>query len=353
MRERVKIVYFINSLGVGGAEVGMCRLLNGLEESRYDITVIVLDDQTELIDQIPAWVNVIRLQSFIRGHLTLGWEIFQSIRNADIIVGSLYHAAMTAKFMGLLKPNAKIATWRHNTAFKTQTRERTFKWTSKLTDVVLADSKAVAKTLIRDLQIDDSVVHTVPIAGINLNDYTQAKHDKKDTITVGTVGNLIEQKNHTTILDVAEQLQESSIQFEIAGDGKLREQLESERSQRELSNVTFHGFVDDIPGFLSELDIYFQPSHYEGLCITVLEGMAAGLPIVGSDVGGISRTVEDGKSGYLFDSTNTEQFASAIRKLSQDSQLRAQFGKFGRETVVKGYTQEILVSEFEKAIEDS
>jgi glycosyltransferase involved in cell wall biosynthesis len=352
MAERVQLVYIINSLGVGGAEIGMCRLFDGLDANSYDITVFALDEHTAVADQIPSWVDVVRLRSASQGRLRVGWRLFQSIRKADVIVGSLFHAAMIAKLGGLLNRGGKVFTWRHNTSFKTSKRKAAFKWTTGLTDVVLADSAAVAETLIDELGIDDDIVHTVPIAGIDPSSSFQAQHEETDTIVVGTVGNLIEQKNHATVLDVAEQLQGSGIRFEIGGDGLLREELEAEIRQRALSNVTLHGYVDDIPEFLSSLDIYFQPSHYEGLCITVLEAMAAGLPVVGSDVGGIGRNVEHGRSGLLYVPDNRDGFASAIRELAEDSQQRAAFGNRGRKTVEDRFTQEQLVSEFESAISD-
>jgi glycosyltransferase involved in cell wall biosynthesis len=226
-----------------------------------------------------------------------------------------------------------------------------FNLTSGLTDVVLADSGAVAEALVEETHIDSSLVHTVPIAGIKLSDYPIVDHEETDTLVVGTVARLTEQKNHSSILDVAERLQNTNIRFEIAGEGELRNQLEEEIERRELANVTLRGFVEDIPGFLTDLDIYFQPSHHEGLCITVLEAMAAGLPVVGSNVGGIAENVTHGKTGFLYDSTSTDVFTSAIRDLAQDSVLRAELGQAGRETVKKSFTQTTLVSEFEMAIE--
>jgi len=347
-----KLVYIINSLGVGGSEMGMCRLLDGLDENKYDVTVIVLDGKsTGVEDQIPSWITVLRLRHSSDNLLSTGWRVLRAVYGAHIIVGSLFHSAIAAKLAGVINPDATVGTWRHNTLFKTQTRKAIFNMTRFLTDVVLADSEVVAETVVEETNINNSKVQTVPIAGINLGDYSVVTHRETNTPVVGTVGRLTEQKNHFTILDVAEQLQHTNIRFEIAGEGELRDRLETEIEERELSNVKLRGFVNDVPKFLSGLDIYFQPSHYEGLCITVLEAMATGLPIVGSDVGGISENVKHGQSGFLYDSTNVDAFTSTIRDLSQDRLLREKLGKAGRDTVKDSFTQTNLVSGFERAIE--
>lgn len=349
--DRTELVYLINSLHTGGAEVGMCRLLDGLNRHEYDVTVIALDGHSrEITDQIPSWVRVTDLR--LRSGLTTSTlrDLYSSIRTADVIVGSLYHSTMVARMAGILNPDATIATWQHADQFKTNLRRSTFRRTAQLSDIVLADSEPVAEMLISDLGINAVIVHTVPLAGINLEEYTPVTHHNSTDITIGTIGRLAKQKNLVAVLSVAERFQDSNVRFEIAGDGELYEELQAQIDERDLTNVSFFGYVEDIPTFLSNLDIYFQPSLWEGLCITVLEGMATGLPVVGSDVGGIGRNVEEGESGSLCDPNDIGGFVSGIERLRTDPDLRQQFGDRGREIVVESFTQEVLAREFEKAI---
>jgi glycosyltransferase involved in cell wall biosynthesis len=257
---------------------------------------------------------------------------------------------MIVRMARILNFDATIATWHHSAQFKTAFRKRTFRRTVGLSDVVLADSESVAEMLISDLGLDDSLVHTVPLAGIDLEEYTLVTHHNLTEITVGTVGRLSEAKNYTTVLDVVERFQGSNVRFEIAGDGELYDELQAQIDERGLTNVSLLGLVEDIPTFLADLDIYFQPSLWEGLCITVLEAMAAGLPVVGSDVGGIGRNIEEGESGYLYDPNDVDGFVLGIERLRTDPDLRQQLGDRGREIVAESFTQEVLVREFERAI---
>lgn len=350
-----KLVYLINSLYTGGAEIGLCRLLQGLDSERYDVTVVVLwGHEPELVDRIPDWVAIVDLELTRRPNFSACPGVVRSLYGADVIVGSLYHASFLAKMAGVVNSDATVATWQHNPSFKSSLRESLFVKTSFLNDVLLADSDAVADTMSEEFGIPTDLVHTVPIAGIDLDEYTPRSHGPSDPVTVGSVGRIIEEKNYSLLLNVADHLSDSNIRFEIVGGGDRLHSLRQSAKDRRLSNITFHGALPSpkIADFLSGTDIYIQPSRQEGLCITVLEAMAAGLPVVGSEVGGIAQNVEHGISGFTYRSTDLEGFISGLQELAADPELREQFGNRGREIVEEQFTRDVLVTEFETAISE-
>ncbi|MFC7047199.1 glycosyltransferase family 4 protein [Halobacteriaceae archaeon GCM10025711] len=352
MSRKKNILYFINSLHTGGAEIGMCRLLNGLNKDKYNVTVVVLNGySSNLLKKTPDWVTVLDMNLSQMRNFSEFHKLIRLARDADLIVGSLFHSVLAASVFGMIDRSTTVALWQHNEVFKTELRKYLFKISTYRADVVLADSEPVASMLIGETGLKEDLVHTVPIAGLDLDKYTQVNHETTDDIVVGTVGRLVKQKNHRMILAVADRFQGTNISFEIVGSGKLYEKLSAKIENRQLSNITLHGAIEDVPQFLAGLDIYFQPSLHEGLCITVLEAMAAGLPVVGSDVGGIGRNVEHGENGFLYEPNNADGFVSGIETLATDPQLRRRFGEKGRKTVAKSFTQEVLVTEFEKAIQ--
>lgn len=354
MAKQLNLVYIINSLNIGGAEVGMCRLLKGLDPNKYNITILSLSGQKgPLVYRIPSWSHVRFLNVTRRPFIKTIVDFIQITRHADIIVGSLFHSVMIAKMGGVMNPNATIATWRHSSQFKTSFRKNMFKYTTSLCDIILADSDSVAEFLIKDLGIRENLVHTVPIAGIDIDKFELVTHSNSESITVGTVGRLTEAKNYDMVLDIADCLRESNISFKIGGKGELSKKLCEEVKERNLSNISLLGRIDDVATFLSTLDIYLQPSLWEGLCITVLEAMAAGLPVVGSNVGGIGRNVEHGSSGFLYHPNDTIGFVTGIERLADDPRLRMKFGARGRTIVEESFTQEVLSSEFELALEEN
>lgn len=344
--EPIRLTYLINTLSVGGAERGMARLLSGLPADRFDVTVVALSTRGGgIVEQLSDHVEVIDLQmeSPLDAHRVR--TIWTQLSETDVLVTSLYHATQIGRVLGALRRVPIILSWQHNERLASDVRQRLFGLLSFLDTMVLADSKAAADGAV-DSGIDPERVRQIPIAGIDVSEYEPVTHESTTEITVGTVGRLTPQKNMQAILDVAEQLQSDPIRFRVAGEGPQRAELERRASDRGIESVMFEGFVESVPDFLGGLDIYFQPSRREGLCITVLEAMAAGLPVVASNVGGITETIVPGKTGVLADPDDIDAFSAAIRELGDDHERRRIYGAAGRERVSKYYSQERLVEAF-------
>ena len=107
---------------------------------------------------------------------------------------------------------------------------------------------------------------------------------------------LEERKGHRFLLDAARVLKDRGrkIQYVFAGDGSHKTQLQSLVQTLGLrEEVSFVGFVKDVPRFLSSIDVLVLPSLYEGLGVAALEGMAAGKPVVATRVGGLAESIVD------------------------------------------------------------
>lgn len=371
MSEPPKLTYLISGLEIGGAEVGMVRLLDGLPEDELDITVVALDGgERTVVPDIPDHVEVIDLQIENKLFVHKLLPLVPILRETDILLGSIYHAEILARLFDLVMPVDTLLTWAHNTEFKTPIR----RWVDRLTigrcDAILADSEAVVTMLVERQGVDPEKIRVVPIAGLSMDEYDRPAvplrsldysviggepldQVEEDIIVVGTVGTLSSAKNHDAVLEVASRLADRDVHFAIAGDGPRREELIAEVTKRALGNVSFLGRVDSVPEFLSAVDIYFQPSHYEGLCITVLEAMAAGKPVVASTAGEIPRNVRDGTHGYIADPTDIEAFTDAIRRLETDPALRSDFGDAARQRVGDRYSKRLLVDAFLEIIDET
>ncbi|MGB9931514.1 glycosyltransferase [Haloarcula amylolytica] len=351
--EQIRVTYLINTLGVGGAERGMARLFSSLSPDRFDIRVIGIATRGGgIVDLLPDHVTVIDLGMDSPREATRLWTVWRELSETDVLVTSLYHATQVGRVLGTLRRVPVILSWQHNERLESSLRQRLFGLLSALDTAVLADSKAAVTGAVES-GVPPEKVHRVPIAGIDLDEYDSVSHGPRDTVTVGTVGRLAPQKNIHAALDVAASLQNESIEFRIAGKGPQRDELENRIRAESIDNVTLEGFVDSVPHFLGGLDVYFQPSVREGLCVTVIEAMAAGLPVVGSAVGGITETVVPGETGRLGDPSSTDAFADDILELSGDHELRAIFGTAGRERVAEHYSRERLVEEFLDVVEES
>ncbi|WP_306058693.1 glycosyltransferase family 4 protein [Natronococcus wangiae] len=343
-------MYVITALHTGGAEVGMCRLLDGLNDDRYDVTVVTLNgyDETFVDRRVPDVESILDCKR-LRTPRDAS-KLVSAVADADVIVGSLFHSQLVARLAGVANRNAVVATWQHNERFKTAFRKKLSGAMHPLSDVLLADSDPVAEMLHDEFGFTDGFVKTVPIAGVPLSEFERREHDHADPVVVGSVGVLSDQKNFRTLLAIADELDGEGITFRIAGDGPNRGKLASRIESAGIENIELLGHVRDLSQFLNSIDVYVQPSRFEGLCITVLEAMATALPIVGSSVGGIGHNVTEGTCGYLHDPDDVEGFCRSIRELAADPLKRQRFGDRGRELVERNYTQDVLVEEFERAI---
>ena len=94
--------------------------------------------------------------------------------------------------------------------------------------------------------------------------------------------------------------------------------------------VELLGARADIPELLAHSDVFVLSSRSEGFPVSVLEAMAAGLPVVATDVGGVAEAVEDGETGLLVPATDAEALARALERLLADGELRRRLGAAGR-----------------------
>ena len=131
---------------------------------------------------------------------------------------------------------------------------------------------------------------------------------------VGIVGRLVPIKNHVLFIEAARQvlLERPDVVFAIAGDGELRAMLETEAHRVLGDRVRFLGWVFDLGLLYSALDVVVLTSLNEGTPVALIEALAAGRPVVATDVGGVSEVVHDDANGALVASGDAEAVARAV-----------------------------------------
>jgi glycosyltransferase involved in cell wall biosynthesis len=129
----------------------------------------------------------------------------------------------------------------------------------------------------------------------------------------------------------------------IAGEGPEEENLRREAERHGAGRVEFTGFLggDDFRRTVAGARFTVLPSRwYENLPFTVMESMAAGRPVVASDIGGIPEMVDDGHTGLLFPAGDEEALRLCIERLDSDAELRREMGRRGRMKAEKLYGSE-------------
>jgi glycosyltransferase involved in cell wall biosynthesis len=125
---------------------------------------------------------------------------------------------------------------------------------------------------------------------------------------------------------VSERLPESHL-FIVGSSGFLEEELREAVRDKDLEDhVTITGYVEDLYAYYARADAFVSSSVAEGLPITLLEAMSAGLPLVGTDILGVREVIDDGRTGVLVPHDDPAALAAGMRRLREES-VRREFGR--------------------------
>lgn len=139
------------------------------------------------------------------------------------------------------------------------------------------------------------------------------------------------QKDHATLLRALAKLQSMRWQLDLVGDGPLVEAVRRQAASLGIaSRVAFWGARNDIPELLAKSQVFVLTSNWEGLPLTILEAMRAGLPVIASDVGGVREAVVDGETGFLVPRRGVEALHTRLQSLLANPELRLTMGTKGR-----------------------
>jgi glycosyltransferase involved in cell wall biosynthesis len=150
---------------------------------------------------------------------------------------------------------------------------------------------------------------------------------------IASVGRLAFPKDFSTLVGALASL-ETDWQATLVGEGPLRGEIVDELERRGLEQrVELLGSRDDVHDLLASADVFVLSSRSEGFPVSILEAMSAGLPVVASDVGGVSEAVVHGETGLLVPANDPGALAEALERLLRDVPLRLRLGATGLERV--------------------
>ena len=246
---------------------------------------------------------------------------------------------------------------------KQERNYRLFFWldrlTMRLTTKIIAVSKAVNDYLVRWHKINPRKI-VVMYNGIDIDKFKNNGNGKDFSrefnlndrfTTVGFIGRLVEVKGLSYFLEAVDKVvrKRKEVQFLIIGDGPLEEKLKKEVNDLRISeHVIFTGFRQDICEILAVLDIFAMSSFSEGLPTAVLEAMAAGKPVIATNVGGVPEMVAEGDTGILAPPRDAESLAEAILELLESPEKRRAMGEKGRRRVMEYFSIEKMVERYEE-----
>lgn len=187
-------------------------------------------------------------------------------------------------------------------------------------------------------------------------EFEHRQHGLKTRVTrepfvTGFVGRLDPIKRIPDLLHAIKLLDEH-VRLDIFGEGSERKHIETLVRELQLSDrVTLHGAIADSRAALRQIDLLVLPSAAEGFGLVLIEAMAAGVPVVATNVAGIRDAVRDGETGLLVPPFAPADLAQAIEQLRGDAALRNRLIAQAREDVCQRFTWETVLPQYRQMLE--
>lgn len=228
-------------------------------------------------------------------------------------------------------------------------------------DLILSISDYNAKHLLAfGVNPQQMIHHSV---GIEMKKYISRQHNTADSahtkIKIVTVSRLIHEKGLFVGLEAIAQLIKDkhtmNIEYQIAGDGPLRKELDQFAEQLGIrEHVRFLGIQSQgsIITLLSHSDIFFLPSLAEALPVVLMEAQAAELPVVATNVGSVNQVVINGETGFIVPHQNAQAMAEKLAYLVEHPELWPKMGSRGRQFIQESYDVDILNKKLEKHLKE-
>lgn len=351
-----KVLIVVPSLVQGGGQKFVMDLAKGIDRTKFQVRVLVYYKKSGSVFDKFAEENGIDTV-YLDKKVGLDFKFFKQVEkavkdyNPDIIHSNL--DSMLYLFPVYNKKQVKLHTIHTLAEKETVGLQAVVRFLAykifKVTPVGISDT--VADSIVKRHNIKKEMIPVV-YNGVDCKRYDLPK-GKTDSVNLVSVGNIYDVKNYSFLVDCFFDIcnKKEDVRLTIVGDGVLRNELENQISSLGLTNkVTITGVVSDVENYLAKADIYVASSIFEGLPISMLEAMAAGLPIISTDVGGVSDIVKNGKNGILVESGDKEGYTAALSELISDEEKRMKMSECSKELSVN-YDIKIMVEGYERIYE--
>ena len=325
---RRRVLRVIYGLDAGGTEMMLVRFLGEIqrrEERSFDFEVCTFDSGGELRQELESLgIRTFSLEAVgLRGLLSAPLRLIRLIRRRgyEIVHAHLFPAEILVALVSFFARRPFYILGKHN-AWTRRNRPWNLlleRFTLSRYTRVVCNSTAVEAAVLTRVPTASGKTDVVP-NGIPFMAMQPAPGPSYDVIAVGNLRD--DQKGIDILLHALAAIKGVFGRAIVVGDGPARAGLEELCLRLGLQGlVEFHGASSQVPRLLARARLFVLPSRYEGMPNALLEAMAVGLPVIATDVGGVTDIVTNGANGVIVPAENPAALAEAIVLLLQDDEL--------------------------------
>ena len=362
-KERIRVLQVIPKLGTGGAERLVLDLAKHLDSRQFDVSIVSLYPFSGESFEMEA-ANTGLPIFYLSKRRGLDLEIFiqvtklvkkfqpHVVHNHLYLLYTLLPACLLSRVPVRIHTVHSIATrevsgihrYIHRCAFK------------HLKVIPVSISSIVLET-IRDVYgiYESPVIYN----GIDTDRFMPSEAHRRiwrlkngipeDVMVFVNIARFQTPKNHRLLIEAFYYTVQTipNVMLLLVGDGELRSDISKIVNDKGLQNsVKFLGVRTDIPDILNATDVFVLSSDWEGLPISIIEAMAAGKPVITTDVGGVSELIINYRNGILVPRGDVQQLTEAMKKLAKDREMADGMGKQGRLMVREKFDVQTMARQY-------
>ena len=322
----MKVLQLINSLGAGGAEKLLVDAAITYSNLGIQVDVLVLSNiDSPFISKLRKHPSINLLWLSNAGNVynpMLSIKLRKYLAKYDVVHVHLFPCLYWAGIASMFTKNCRLIYTEHNTTNRRR-NSKIFKILDRIIykryDKIVTISNSVDLNLKKHLGTSFKNISKI-YNGIDLKEVNESKPYQKEElglkdtdVALMQVSSFTPQKNQNFLIEALVHLPKNFVLI-LVGDGVLRKESEDLAKKLKVeSRVHFLGIRKDVPRLLKSVDLVALSSHFEGLSLSSVEGLASGKPFLASDVPGLTEVIKD--AGILFNNENMESLVNEVKEL--------------------------------------
>lgn len=371
MKNKIKIVFIVDSLGRGGAQRQMVELARTIDRNLFEPLVLIYFDIQQLRKDLDdAKIPIFLIKKKSKYDLLFLFKLISFLQqhNPDVVLSYLNTANFWARISGWMAGvKVIISSERSGDVGESKIRILLEMLLQKVTTLTVSNSEYVRNVLVEKVGVDPRKLRVV-FNGVDINRLNDVNNARISDLRlkvgldeshyiIALVGRIAPEKNHKCLIRAMSRLVPLDAKVKVLFFGNehdldLKKELIGEILRYDLGeHFIFCGPQEDMAAVYAMSDVVVLPSLWESFPNVVVEAMATGTPVVVSDVSDNSKIISDGKSGYIFRRDDDVALAECLVKLMNlNPDEVALIADSARNSVSKNYSLNVMTESFQKLI---